>query len=101
MLVANPTPREKMLDDRARPYFLWDVDITIGEFEARLRDPDLEVRAYFVAKLMRQARPDDVFTFVGMGEIEALWPRLTRHLGQSLPFWTWVREMARRRRDVA
>lgn len=31
---------------------------------AGLRDPDPDVRAYLVGKLMRQAKPDDVFLFV-------------------------------------
>jgi len=53
-----------MVDARGRPYFLWDDDLTIDMSRAHLVDPDPEVRAYFLGKLMRQARPDDVFTFV-------------------------------------
>ncbi len=101
MSVANPTPQERMVDDKARPYFLWDIDMTLDEFKARLGDPSPEIRAYFVGKLMRQARPDDVFSFVRLRQIDELWPLLKRHLGKSLPFWTWVRDVAKRRRDVA
>jgi hypothetical protein len=35
----------------------------LEEFRERLRDPDPAVRAYYLGKLMRQAKPDDVFTF--------------------------------------
>jgi hypothetical protein len=39
---------------------------------------------------MRQAKPDDVFLFVGPREIQELWPRLERYLGRSRPFWSWL-----------
>jgi hypothetical protein len=45
-------------------------------FRERLHTRDVEVRAYLVGKLMRQAKPDDVFTFVPVAEIANLWPRL-------------------------
>lgn len=38
---------------------------------------------------MRQAKPDDVFTFVTLAEIEALFPLIARYLGRSREFWTW------------
>jgi len=88
--MLNPTPREKLLDPQGRPYFLWDVDLTLAEFEARLRDPEPQVRAYFLAKLMRQAKPDDVFQFTTRREIARLWDRILPHLGRSRPFWTWL-----------
>ncbi len=90
--LLNPTPAGRMLDAQGRPYFLWDVDMTLTTFTERLRDADPEIRAYFVGKLMRQAKPDDVFEFVSLGEIAGLWPRLTRYLGRSRPFWNWIFE---------
>jgi hypothetical protein len=79
-----------MVDGRGRPYFLWDVDMSLARFEALLRDPDPDVRAYLVGKLMRQAKPDDVFEFVTLAEIRTLWPRLERYLGDRREFWTWI-----------
>jgi len=81
-----------MIDAQGRPYFLWDCELTLGEFRRRLDDPDPEVRAYLVAKLMRQAKPDDVFLFVHPRAIRELWPRLTRYLGKTRAFWTWLFE---------
>ena len=52
--MLNPTPREKLLDSQGRPYFLWDCDMTADEFQRGLGNPDPNVRAYLVAKLMRQ-----------------------------------------------
>lgn len=90
MSLLAPTPADRMVDANGRPYFLWDEDLTIDSFRARLADPDIEVRAYYVGKLMRQAKPDDVFTFVTLREIKNLFPFLARYLGRSRDFWTWL-----------
>ncbi len=66
--------------------------MTADEFQRGLRNPDPNVRAYLVAKLMRQAKPDDVFSFVSAREIIELWQRVERHLGRSRAFWTWLFE---------
>jgi hypothetical protein len=62
--------RHLVADSIGRPYVSWDEDVTLDQFRARLRDPDRAVRAYFLGKLMRQAKPDDVFTFVTLRELE-------------------------------
>ncbi len=92
MSLLNPTAPDRMVDAEGRPYFLWDVDMTLDRFRAGLRDPDPEVRAYLVAKLMRQAKPDDVFLFLRLADIIELWPRLERFLGRSMPMWQWLLE---------
>jgi hypothetical protein len=88
--VLSFTPPERLNDAKGRPYFLWDCDLTLEEFKQRLEDPDPEVRAYLVGKLMRQAKPDDVFLFVRPRVIRELWPRLLRYLGRSRGFWIWI-----------
>ena len=88
--MLSQTRPEFLTDASGRPYFLWDCDLTIGQFRARLRDPDPEVRAYFLAKLMRQAKPDDVFQFVSLADVRSSWPDVVRYLGNSRPFWRWL-----------
>jgi hypothetical protein len=90
--MLNPTPPERLTDQNGHPYFLWDSEMTLDEFRQALRDLDPEPRAYLIGKLMRQAKPDDVFTFVSRREIRELWPRLERYLGKSRAFWTWLFE---------
>lgn len=90
--MLNFTPASRLTDGQGRPYFLWDCDLTLDQFKQVLNDPDAEVRAYAVGKLMRQAKPDDVFLFVSPGVIRALWPRLSRYLGHTRGFWTWLFE---------
>jgi hypothetical protein len=90
--MLNPTPPERLTDQNGHPYFLWDSEMTLDEFRQALRDLDPDSRAYLIGKLMRQAKPDDVFTFVSRREIRELWPRLERYLGKSRAFWTWLLE---------
>ena len=97
--VLNPTPPDKLCDAQGLPYFLWDCDVTLDEFRRLLADPDPEVRAYSLGKLMRQAKPDDVFQFATVGQIRDQWPLLERYLGQTRPFWTWLLEMWKARDD--
>lgn len=89
--VETGTPAEKLTDFNGRPYFLWDCKLTRSEFEkhiANLEDP--EVRAYFAAKLLRQAKPDDVFLFLTAQEIANLWHDMLPDLGNKREFWNWL-----------
>lgn len=88
--MLNPTPRERMLDPQGRPYFLWDEDLTLEEFERRLEHQDPKVHAYFVGKLMRQAKPDDVFEFISARAIRDQWEAIQPYLGRKREFWTWL-----------
>ncbi|HVS09098.1 MAG TPA: hypothetical protein VMS76_04420 [Planctomycetota bacterium] len=90
MSVLNRTPLEVMLDPQGRPYCLWDVDMTLARFQELLREGDADVRAYLIGKLMRQAKPDDDFTFVSLREIHEAWLRLERYLGRTREFWRWL-----------
>lgn len=90
MTVINPTPRDRLVDREGRPYFLWDMDMTLVKFEELLRTGDRETRAYLVGKLMRQAKPDDVFTFVTPQQIRELWDDLLRYLGRTREMWEWL-----------
>lgn len=92
MSVLAPTPPDRMTDASGRPYFLWDDDMSLDTFRANLRHPDPEVRAYFIGKLMRQAKPDDVFSFVALRESEDQWDSIERYLGHSREFWRWLLE---------
>lgn len=90
MSTLAPTPPDRLVDSKGRPYFLWDEDVTLEQFRARLRDPDPAVRGYFLGKLMRQAKPDDVFTFVTLRELEDQLAAVEPYLGRTRPFWLWV-----------
>lgn len=80
----------KLCDARGRPYFSWDSDLTLDRWRALVADPDPDVRAFYIGRLMRQARPDDVFLFVDAPAIVAVWDVVAAHLGKQRPFWTWL-----------
>ena len=90
MSALSPTPPRHLVDAQGRPYFLWDVDMTLERFQALLHDPDPDTRAYLIGKLMRQAKPDDVFSFVSIRDIRSHWDRLERYLGNRRAFWRWL-----------
>ena len=96
MRALNLTPPERLVDAAGRPYFLWDVDMTLDVFRARLVDSDPEVRAHFLAKLMRQARPDDVLALVGTRKLREAWESVREQLGDKRDFWAWWLEASAR-----
>ena len=98
--MISPTPPEKLVDGANRPYFLWDMDLTIDEFREKLRDSDDATRAWFLGKLMREAKPDDVFLFASREQIVASWECVEPHLGRMRPFWAWLVERLRLQGDA-
>jgi hypothetical protein len=88
--MLNPTPLERRLDAQGRPYFLWDVDWTDERFRRELAQADDDVRVELIAKLMRQAKPDDVFEYVRLDDVLAVWDRLVPRLGAQRDFWVWL-----------
>ena len=90
--MLAPTPRDRMVDQQGRPYFLWDGEMTLDEFEKSLHEAAPAARAYLVGKLMRQAKPDDVLQFVSPQQLADLWPSVGRYLGKSRAFWAWLLE---------
>ncbi len=81
MLAA--TSPDRLIDAQGRPYFLWDCDLTLDQFRQALGDRDEAIQAFMIGKLMRQAKPDDVFAFVRPGTIRRLWPKVLPHLAVS------------------
>jgi len=88
--MLNPTPLDRMVDRQGRPYFLWDCDMTLAEFQRRLVSSNAAEQAYLIGKLMRQAKPDDVFLFAPARLIRQRWPEIERHLGKTRAFWRWL-----------
>lgn len=77
-------------DGRARPYFLWDEDITIDEFRQRLSTGSTAERRRLLAKLLREARDDHVWIFCTPREIAAELDSLEPQLGRRASFWRYL-----------
>ncbi len=79
------------LDRRdARPYFLWDEDLSIAELQERLHGDDPQERLRLLAKLLREARDIDVWSFVTPQEVAEALPLVAGRLGRRLDFWEFL-----------
>jgi hypothetical protein len=89
-IMLNQTEPDKLVDHQRCPYFLWDVELNLEQFRALLGDPNPRIRAYWAGKLMRQAKPDDIFLFLSLADIRQLWPDVQPYLGKTRAFWQWL-----------
>ena len=79
-----------LAQSNARPYFLWDEDVSIEELRAALAGPDCYRRDVLVGKMLREARDIDVWLFVTPNEVARVLPRLGRRLGRRRAFWEFL-----------
>jgi hypothetical protein len=89
-----PPTSPELLDDGARPYFLWWTDMTVGDLRSALAGDDPELRAYYMGALLREANTRDVWLFVTPESIRQAWPLLARHLGRSRAMWAYLLDLA-------
>lgn len=90
-LVARlPPTSAKLASDLEKPYFLWWVDLTCGEFRRKLREGTPEERAYWLGALLREANTRDVWLFTSVTEIKELWPYVYRYLGRAKALWSFL-----------
>jgi hypothetical protein len=75
---------------RDRPYFLWDLDVNDAELRARLEVSDPDTRAQWQARVMREARYDDVWSYLTVERIVRDWDHIILHLGRRRPFWEYL-----------
>lgn len=84
-------PLTATLDNPASvPYFLWDEPLPLADFRKRLTDSNPEVRARYRAKLLREARPGDVWKFLTPEEVARDFDALKPRLGRRREFWEFV-----------
>lgn len=75
---------------RERPYFLWDVRTTEAELRERLHEADPDIRAQWQARIMREARFDDVWQYITLEDVLRDWEQIRRHLGRQRGFWEFL-----------
>ena len=74
----------------ARPYFLWNEDLSIAELRERLTGPDPRERLRLLAILLREARDLDVWKFVKPQEVAEALPVIASRLGHRRRFWEFL-----------
>lgn len=79
-----------MSQEPARPYFLWDEDISIGELRTVLLTGAGWDWERLFGKMLREARDIDVWRFVTPQQVAAALPQLGRRIGRRRPFWEFL-----------
>ena len=88
-MLRAPTPAELVVDAEGRPYFLWDVAMTLDAWLDKVASDDPDEAAYWLARALRDAKPDDVLEWTDWPTIAKLWPRASRFVGRRRSFWQW------------
>ena len=58
------------------PYFIWDYDLTEADLREILRGGDEAQKAWLVARLLESARYEDVWKYISLAELRAIFPKL-------------------------
>lgn len=87
-------------EDKA-PYFLCDEPVSVRDLRRLLREGDPDERLRYTARILREARFDDVWRFLTLREVVAQWEALRPRLGWSLGFWEFLLAVWKRRGLVA
>jgi hypothetical protein len=76
--------------DDAVPYFLTDLDMTLGRLKQVLSAGPPEHRDALLARLLSDAIPSDVWKLTTPGEVWSRWDRIAPRLGWTRPMWTFI-----------
>ena len=74
--VICPVCYNHTMSTPTRPYFLWDYDLTESDVLTLLRAGDEDTRCWLVARILESARYEDVWRYVSLAEVRALFPHL-------------------------
>ena len=80
----------------ARPYFLWNEDLTVADLRRLLSGEDQAERLRLLTILLREARDVDVWEFVSPREVADALPQVAHRLGRRRAFWEFLIEGWRR-----
>jgi hypothetical protein len=86
-----------LANEDARPYFLWDEELTVRDVRAALHDGPPEERLRLLAKILREARDDEVWQFTTPHEVAQQWTALAPRLGRRRAFWEFLLDAWRTR----
>ncbi len=70
--------------------FLWDREIPPDRFRQAVNDPTDPNHDAWLALLLREARPEVVWTWTTPQHVNACLDRLAPRLGRKRPFWLWL-----------
>ncbi|MBI3244209.1 MAG: hypothetical protein HYZ49_18155 [Chloroflexi bacterium] len=87
--VSDPTAKLK----KAKPYFIWNADLSDGDVQAILTGQKGELeKAQMIAHIMQNARFEDIWKYLKVADIVSNWPLIKRMLWprESGELWAWA-----------
>jgi len=88
-------------DSTDRPDFLWDEPLSRGDLKTLLDSGDEEERLYYAAKILREARFEEVWDYLSPAFLASRWEKLRWRLGRKKKFWEFVYTVWRRHGLIA
>lgn len=79
-------------DPEARPYVRWGIDVSVAELRCQLDPAEPGTRARWIARVMREARYEDVWRFESLQDVLDGCDRVQLHLGRRRDFWRFLFE---------
>jgi hypothetical protein len=74
-------------DPETRPWFLWDEHLSVRDLGAILAHERRPRRVELAAKVMREARDDQLWQFLPAARVVARYVDLAPRLGRRRPVW--------------
>lgn len=77
----------------AVPYFNWDSAVTNAAVRRALRDGTEDDKVFWIARIMREARYEDVWKYVSLRrDVLPRWTQIEPHLGRWQAKWRFLVE---------
>ena len=77
-------------DKTDRPDFLWDERMTRDDLKKLLSRGNEEERIYYTAKILREARFEEVWDYISPAFLSSNWEKLRGQLGRRKGFWEFI-----------
>jgi hypothetical protein len=72
-------------------YFNWDAPVTNAAVRLALAEGNEDDKVFWIAKIMREARYDDVWRYVSLRrDVVPRWSRIEPHLGRWKDKWCFL-----------
>ncbi len=84
-------------DPETRPWFLWDEDMSVRELREIFAIESHPRWIELAAKVMREARDDQVWLFLPLSRVVARYQDIAPRLGRRKTFWDYLLHAWRRR----
>ena len=75
-----------------KPDFLWDEPLSRDQLKQLMVSGSEEERVYYAAKILREARFDEVWEYLTPVFFDRHWDKLRTRLGRKKRFWQFLRD---------